>query len=907
MKKSDRNQASSDLFGTAETIPDSTTPIKFQGTDNPRELRAIAALMNRPNPREALDKAAGCSNGPDLVFRLNNRHDRARPARRQCVESDETERIYHRRTFESTLDSFLAGKCGDVADWCPAVSADSVIFNQTLQGAFEAAGMQYPDKTLTPGKWNRFSTNDRPGDTAGFCFVFPDDKGAKFGCNREGTFFVWQQRDARAPKPTPAERQAAKEQYEAQRKQAAEHLARQRAKAAADAVRIWAATVELDPDHGYVFREGITPYAARQDRDGSITLAVYGSDGEIQSLQFIGPDGGKRFLHLAKMKGGRLYLGKPVNGDPLILCEGWATGCSLHEATAQAIVVCFSGGNMAVVAADIRRQFPDSLLRIAGDLDAHGKGLEYATAAAAACGGVVTLPVFADGRVKGDFNDLHQAEGLDSVRDQLNAQPDTESREVAPFLRPALPKCDARDGTQNTRPLTEYGNAQRLFDANGERLKFIYDAEKWLAWTGKCWQWDGGSGVRSLAAGLAGSIYAEGGEHLNDAEHFAKWARKSQDQRTIAAAVSLLSDFSPVRLPLACLDADHFIVGFDQARQVIDLRNGAVRPARTTDYVTKSLAAASVGDASKAVRWVQFLDQVFDGDRELIDWLQRFTGYLLTGSTREQIFLFCFGHGANGKSVFIELLKHILGDYARAIASETLSESKRQAGAATPDLAALIGARLVISSETEDNTALAESLVKSLVSGDSMAVREVYAAPIQFTPNFKLLMAGNHKPIVRGNDHGIWRRVRLVPFNRTFSPEERDPQLLAKLKAETPHILAWMVQGCVAWQTKGLADVPAAIRQATNAYQVDQDLTGRWLEECTAQSSHGEAATGDLYANYKIWSLDNGLKPASAVSLGRRLSERGYVARKSHGKRFLCGLTLTDSRHDDYSRMKGGY
>jgi P4 family phage/plasmid primase-like protien len=304
---------------------------------------------------------------------------------------------------------------------------------------------------------------------------------------------------------------------------------------------------------------------------------------------------------------------------------------------------------------------------------------------------------------------------------------------------------------------------------------------------------------------------------------------------------------------------------------------------------------------------MQFLEQIFDNDRALIDWLQRFCGYLLTGSTQEQMFLFCYGLGANGKSVFIKVLEHILGDYSRAIASETLSESKRQAGGATPDLAALIGARLVLCSETEDNTALAESLVKSLVSGDSMAVRQLYAAPVQFTPNFKLVMAGNHKPIVRGNDYGLWRRVRLVPFNRTFSPEERDPHLLAKLKAEIPHILAWMVAGCIAWQRQGLTDTPAAIRQATDAYQVDQDLTGRWLDECTVSLPHGETASGDLYANYKAWSLDNGLRPASAVALGRRLSERGYIVRQSHGKRLWCGLTLTDARHADYTRAKGGY
>jgi P4 family phage/plasmid primase-like protien len=178
-----------------------------------------------------------------------------------------------------------------------------------------------------------------------------------------------------------------------------------------------------------------------------------------------------------------------------------------------------------------------------------------------------------------------------------------------------------------------------------------------------------------------------------------------------------------------------------------------------------------------------------------------------------------------------------------------------------------------------------------------MAVRALYAAPIQFTPNFKLLMAGNHKPIVRGNDNGIWRRIRLVPFNRTFSPVERDPLLLAKLKAEAPHILAWMVAGCIEWQHQGLADTPDTIGSATEEYREDQDITGRWLEECTMRDPHGEETTGDLYASYSGWCLDNGLRPASTVVLGRRLSERGCIGRKSGGKRLWRGLWLTASHH----------
>lgn len=784
----------------------------------------------------------------------------------------------------------------------------NTIWCASLAEAFASVSMSYPNKIMKPGEMIRFSTNGKPGDTAGWCKLFPDGVGAVFGCHRAGTSFSWHERDSNTFPPSKHERQAARARSKQVRQEAEREHTAEGVKAAETAARILSNTVELDPAHAYVTRKGITPYCARQDANDSITLPVYSPDGSLQTLHFISANGEKRFLYQGKMKGGRLFIGNAVDGLPLILSEGWATGCSAHEATGETVVVGFSGNNLDDVATDIRRQFPNSPVRVAGDLDAHGKGAEYAKAAAAAgAPAIVVLPVFSDGRKNGDFNDLHQAEGLKAVRLQLQTPPDMASRNIAPFSEPSLPRCDARDGTWNTRPLTEYGNAQRLCDGNGDKLKYVHDAQSWIAWRNASWQWDDGSGVRSLAARLPSVIYAEGAGHINDADHFGKFARKSQEERTIKAAVSLLSDFAEMRVPLACIDANQFTIGFRHAQHVIDLLDGSTRAVTPSDYITKSVSADTIGDASKALRWLQFLEQVFCDDRELINWIQRFCGYLLTGSTREQIFLFCFGHGANGKSVFIEVLKYIMGDYSRAIASETLSESKRQAGGATPDLAALIGARLVLCSETEDNTALAESLVKSLVSGDSMAVRQLYAAPVQFTPNFKLVMAGNHKPIVKGNDNGIWRRVRLVPFNRTFSPEERDPHLLTKLKAETPHILAWMVAGCIEWQRHGLADTPAVIRQATDAYQVDQDLTGGWLSECTLSNAHSETLSGDLYVSYKAWCFDNGLRPASNVALGRRLSERGYKVRQSHGKRYVVGLMLIDSRRDAYARAKDGY
>jgi P4 family phage/plasmid primase-like protien len=274
---------------------------------------------------------------------------------------------------------------------------------------------------------------------------------------------------------------------------------------------------------------------------------------------------------------------------------------------------------------------------------------------------------------------------------------------------------------------------------------------------------------------------------------------------------------------------------------------------------------------------------------------------LLTGDRSEQIIVFFFGLGANGKSVFADAIHYILGDYARTVASETLIESKRTAGSATPDIAALIGARLALASETEDGAALAESLIKSMSGDGTMTARALYSSPIEFIPQFKLLILGNHKPIIKGNDYGIWRRVCLVPFKHTFSGESRDSKLLDKLKNEAPHILAWMVEGCLDWRRQGLEKIPNTIKIATEEYRQEQDLIGNWLSECCILSQDRETLTTDLYSNYKEWALRNGLRPASNVSLGRRLSERGLQCRKSNSKKYLIGIAL-DSELDNLNQ-----
>jgi P4 family phage/plasmid primase-like protien len=701
-----------------------------------------------------------------------------------------------------------------------------------------------PPNFIEPGEINRFSTNGKKSDKAGWVLLFADGKGAAFGCHRSGEKHNWQ--EARNKPFNQIENKKFKQDCIAANNEKEKNRQAGYKQSASEALAEWQAAAPAPASHQYLRRKGIQPNMSRINNKDDLLIPVYGANNELQSLQRISPDGSKRFFSGGKMADGYVWLGEPEDNGILIFCEGFATGDSLNRATGKAICICFSAGNLMGVALLMRKRYPKATFIFAADNDTEtvgNPGRTKATEAAHVVSGTVVFPG------SGDFNDMEQSDGLHVVRNYINSWlfPDMQSVQPVKVVYDApcmLIGTDARDGTATTRPLSELGNAVRLLDIHAENLYYINDTKAWLLWRSGAWVWDvDGAIVRGLSAGLPQIIYREGSENISAGELFAKWSRISQKERTIQAAVSLLQDFAEVRLPLAALDADPFKVGFDQARQIIDLQTGEVRLALQSDLITKSINIESVGEASKAIRWQAFLAQIFNDDAELIDWIKRWCGYLLTGSTSEQILIFCFGLGANGKSVLGDILRYILGDYARSIALETITETKRTAGSASPDLAELIGARMVMSAETEDGAALAESLVKSLVSGDAMPVRKLYSAPVQFTPQFKLMILGNHKPVIKGNDHGIWRRIRLIPFNRIFTPDERDLQLSNKLKAEASHILAWMLQGCMDWQNRGLKDIPKIIQKATEGYHDEQDLIGNWIAECFDLSAVSETTS----------------------------------------------------------------
>ncbi|MFZ9585395.1 MAG: phage/plasmid primase, P4 family [Pseudohongiellaceae bacterium] len=321
---------------------------------------------------------------------------------------------------------------------------------------------------------------------------------------------------------------------------------------------------------------------------------------------------------------------------------------------------------------------------------------------------------------------------------------------------------------------------------------------------------------------------------------------------------------------------------------VTDLRSGRKRAHDRADRMTKITTATPGGDCPI---WLQFLDEVTGGDKELQAYLQRMVGYALTGSTREHALFFLYGTGANGKSVFVNTLATILGDYATNAPMDTFMETRTDRH--PTDMAGLRGARFVAAIETEQGRRWAESKVKNLTGGDKIAARFMRQDFFEFFPQLKLFVAGNHKPAIRNIDEAMKRRLHLIPFTITVPPEKRDKHLQQKLLAERDGILAWAVQGCLEWQRIGRLDPPKQVLDATEEYFEAEDALGRWLEERCVSEPNAKSLTAELFTDWKQWADSAGEFIGSQKRFSDLLLSRGIEKwRNTTGLRGFRGLGL---------------
>ena len=320
----------------------------------------------------------------------------------------------------------------------------------------------------------------------------------------------------------------------------------------------------------------------------------------------------------------------------------------------------------------------------------------------------------------------------------------------------------------------------------------------------------------------------------------------------------------------------------------LDLRTGKLRPHRREDLITSRSSVAYVADAP-CPRWQRFLAEVFEPNPDAAVFVQRFAGYSLTSDTSAQCLLFAHGGGANGKGVFFHIIAKLLGGLATTVPFDTFVH-RRNGEIPGHTLASMFGKRVVMAPEGNKGDRLAEGLIKQVTGGDAITARFMYKDPFNYQPAFKLWMSSNHEPEIRGNDDGIWRRFKLVPFEVSFEGR-RDDHLEDALDAELPGILAWAVRGCLDWQRdggglRGLGQ-SASVTEATVAYRSESDTIGRFLAECcVTHVQDAKTKTTAVYDAYRSWAERTGCRPMNNVWFGRELRQRGFHPIKDSYARF---------------------
>ena len=423
------------------------------------------------------------------------------------------------------------------------------------------------------------------------------------------------------------------------------------------------------------------------------------------------------------------------------------------------------------------------------------------------------------------------------------------------------------------------GNAERLFDAFGGVLRYCYTDKKWLYYRDGKWNYDNlGEVHRCVDAVLEymrqeGMNMPEGDEKGEPEEREAAKVKKAfmahlTKTRASNRKKAMLKE-TEHKVPILPRNMDTQKELINCKNGILNLRTGEIIPHDKNLYMTKMLNVPMPDVPKEPKLWLKFLDDIFSGDKELIRYIQKAVGYSLTGSTAEQCVFFLYGTGRNGKSTFIEIIRHIMGDYAANIQADTIMV-KRNNGSANSDIARLKGARMVTSSESNEGMRIDEGLIKQLSGGDVVTARKLYGEEFEFKPEFKLFMATNHKPIIRGTDTGIWRRIHIIPFEVSIPAEKVDKNLKYKLKDELPDILAWAVEGCRLWREEGLR-LPPAIAKAVEEYKKESDVISSFVEACCMKGT--EVRANVLYAEYAKWASENNEYKMSSNKFGREISK----------------------------------
>lgn len=433
------------------------------------------------------------------------------------------------------------------------------------------------------------------------------------------------------------------------------------------------------------------------------------------------------------------------------------------------------------------------------------------------------------------------------------------------------------------------GNAQRFFDKFGLNFRYNYVKKSWYYWNGKFWELVNDDvihrAINKSVDSMSDELKFYQKEDDSDMEkNFSKHIKYSRSNK---GKVSCKKEIMPL-LPVTQKELDRHKWAFNCTNGIISLKNGHIVP-HSRDYMITRSSDVEFDPNADCPVWRKFLCRIFGGDAEIIRYVQKSIGYSMSGDVGEQCAFFLYGNGRNGKSTFIEAIRGVMGSYAANIQPESIMK-KNYTSSANSDIARLNSVRFVSCGEPDGAFIINEGLIKQLTGGDPVTARRLYENEFEFIPEFKLWIATNHKPIIRGTDDGIWRRVRLIPFTVQIPESEIDKALPDKLKVEYPGILNWMFQGFQMWMSEGLK-TPSAIQHAVDDYRREMDVVSAFIDECCELSDGAFVKAAELFQSYSQWADANKEYGMGHIRFGTEISKRFQKIKNRDGI-FYIGIKL---------------
>lgn len=460
------------------------------------------------------------------------------------------------------------------------------------------------------------------------------------------------------------------------------------------------------------------------------------------------------------------------------------------------------------------------------------------------------------------------------AHNQAACQPPLGKQEVDAIARSVsrYPKGPAPDALVEA-PLSDIGNGRRLVAGFGDVFRYVHEWG-WILWEGRHWERDTSGGMEDYAKKTVFLTQAAADKVTDDErkKRLLKFADKSQSRNSITNMLAMARSEPGVDKHVDEFDDHDGLLNVKNC--IIDLATGKTQPHSPELYLT-AFVDIEYDPNAKCPRWEQFLRECCLGDEQLMTYLQRCVGYTLTGYTDAEVLFFLFGDGENGKSKFIETIRLLLGDLSGALGFDALLSSRDSKPQNA--LSGMRGKRMATAVEASEGRSLDEAVIKQIVGGDTISVRQMYKDAFDMRPKFKLWMASNYKPAIRGMDKGIWRRIHLIPFQNNLKPGQRDDRLSDKLRAELPGILAWAVRGAMEHHrlgggNKGLAP-PKKVLEAVEEYKEEQNTLGRFIEERCTLRADLKTPAGDLLKAINEWLVDMHEREMTQTALGRRLKD----------------------------------